>query len=86
MKDKEENPFVHPVFVPSYNKDGVMSEPKLIEGIRLRDKIAIAAMEAIIINPLRIEGKAITGQEDISKAAYLIADAMLKARNNSSAD
>ncbi|EPP6705537.1 hypothetical protein ACUU3R_004208, partial [Providencia rettgeri] len=46
----------------------------------LRDKFAMAAMQGILANPAQLDNVNDKSAEWVSRDAYLVADAMLKAR------
>ncbi|MEX6325179.1 hypothetical protein AB6F65_09880 [Providencia hangzhouensis] len=46
----------------------------------LRDKLAMAAMQGILANPAQLDNVNDKSAEWVSRDAYLVADAMLKAR------
>ncbi|EMI4427835.1 hypothetical protein V6478_001188 [Providencia rettgeri] len=48
----------------------------------LRDKFAMAAMQGILANPAQLDNVNDKSAEWVSRDAYLVADAMLKARSN----
>ncbi|MEX6398987.1 hypothetical protein AB6E88_18680 [Providencia hangzhouensis] len=52
--------------------------PWLLE--ELRDKFAMAAMQGILANPAQLDNVNDKSAEWVSRDAYLVADAMLKAR------
>lgn len=55
-------------------------------GMSLRDYFAAKAMQAILANPPKLNGKELVDQDSVAKGAYLIADSMLKARISPSRD
>jgi hypothetical protein len=49
-------------------------------GMDLRDYFAAKAMQAIITNPPTFRGNKMNGETDVAIGSYVIADAMMKAR------
>lgn len=62
--------------------DGSYEWEQWSSGMTLRDYFAAKAMQAIITSPrtMKLEGKAVTGNVDVARAAYNQADSMLKER------
>jgi hypothetical protein len=50
------------------------------DGMTLRDYFAAQAMHGLIASPRGLHGKNVITDVDYAQAAYLIADAMMKAR------
>ncbi|MBZ3683599.1 hypothetical protein J1N41_20820 [Providencia rettgeri] len=64
-----------------YRSTGRASEyRKILERRGLRDNFAMAAMQGILANPAQLDNVNDNSAEWVSRDAYLVADAMLKAR------